>query len=163
MPIDPETVYAIIQDTWTATLGFPVERLNREEPTALGEFSVCVKIAGAWDGEIRLHCSSELARLVATSIFQADADKIGSGEIQDALSELVHIVGGNLKPLLPHPVTLSLPALSEPSDWTQTTPQWQMVCRLSLTSEGHPFTVTLLGDYSAVPKDDPPVQRLSCP
>lgn len=161
MPIDEETVYTIIQDTWTSTLGFPVERLGHDEPSAPGEFTVCVKIAGAWDGEVRLHCSPQLARLIATAIFQVDAGNIGQSEIQDALSELIHIVGGNLKPLLPRPVTLSLPSLSEPGNWAQTTPQWQMVCRLSLMSEGHPFVVSLLGDYSAMGQDECSVQPLT--
>jgi hypothetical protein len=159
MPIAEETVYSIIQDTWASTLGFQVDRLSQEEFSAPGAFTVCVKISGAWDGEVRLHCSSELARLIAQAIFQVDADKIGCGEIQDALSELIHIVGGNLKALLPHPVTLSLPALSESGDWAQTTPQWQMVCRLTLASGGHPFVVTLLGDVAAAAREQPAADR----
>ena len=51
--------------------------------------------------------------LIAAAIFQVEADKAGSYEILDALSELIHIVGGNLKALLPQPVILSLPSLPE--------------------------------------------------
>jgi hypothetical protein len=159
MPIAEETVYRIIQDTWASTLGFQTDRLRHEEFSAPGAYTVCVKISGAWDGEVRLHCSPELARLIACAIFQVDADNIGCGEIQDALSELIHIVGGNLKALLPHPVTLSLPSLTESGNWAQTTPQWQMVCRLTLASEGHPFVVTLLGDVTAAAREQPSVDR----
>ena len=77
----------------------------------------------------------------------------------DALSELTHIIGGNLKALLPQPVTLSLPSLSDLSDWTQTTPQWQMISRLTLMSEGHPFVVTLLGEQPPVACGEPPSAR----
>ncbi len=160
MLIAEETVYRIIQDTWASTLGFQVARLPPEEYSEAGAFTVCVKITGAWDGEVRLHCSQELARSIATAIFQINPENIGSGEILDALSELIHIIGGNLKSLLPHPVTLSLPALSEPGNWEQTTPQWQMVCGLTLVSEGHPFVVTLLGDVAAAARGESPVQRI---
>ena len=137
--------YKIIQDTWTSTLGFQVERPAAAEIPAASVFTVCVIITGSWDGEVRLHCPLPLARLIAAAIFQVDTDKAGGDEIFDALSELIHIVGGNLKALLPKPVALSLLCLLDSADWAQTTPEWQTVCRLTLMSEGHPFVVTLLG------------------
>ena len=142
-------VYRIVQDTWTSTLGFQLDLDAPEELCGDGGYTVCVKITGAWDGEVRLHCPPILARLIAAAIFQVEADKAGDDEILDALSELIHIVGGNLKALLPQPVSLSLPCLLDPTNWAQTTPQWQMVCHLPLLSEGHPFAVTVLGDFPA--------------
>jgi hypothetical protein len=156
MLVTEEILYGIIQDTWTSTLGFQVDRPTLGEFSALGEFTACVKITGAWDGEVRLHCPPPLARLIAATIFQGEADKVGSDEILDALSELIHIIGGNLKALLPQPIILSLPSLPNPTDWAQTTPQWQRVCGLTLLSEGHPFAVTLLGHLSAAGKADAP-------
>jgi hypothetical protein len=159
MLVTEETFYKIVQDTWTSTLGFQVDRPASAEYSAAGEFTVCVKLSGAWDGEVRLHCSPPLARLIASVIFQVEADKTGSDEILDALSELIHIVGGNLKALLPQPVILSLPSLLDPTNWAQTTPQWQIVCRLKLMSEGHPFVVTLLGGLPAAAIEQVPVDR----
>ena len=153
--------YRIIQDTWTSTLGFPVDPAPSVDFSAIGSFTVCVKITGAWDGEVRLHCSLRLARSIAAAIFQVEADNAGNDEILDALSELTHIIGGNLKALLPQPVTLSLPSLPDPSNWAQTTPQWQMVCRLTLLSEGHPFVVTLLGDLPTAPRAETSADRES--
>jgi hypothetical protein len=149
MVVTEGAFYGIVQDTWASTLGFQVDRAAWEDFSAVGAFTVCVKLTGAWDGEVRMHCSLPLARSIAAAIFQVEADKTGSDEILDALSELTHIIGGNLKALLPQPVTLSLPSLPDPTNWAQTTPQWQMVCRLTLLSEGHPFVVTLLGDFPA--------------
>jgi len=146
MLIDAETLYEIIQETWSSTLGFPVDRPGPEELSMANAVTVCVKIGGAWEGEVRLHCSPQLGRLIASTIFQVDSDQVGNDEIFDALSELTHIVGGNLKALLPQPVTLCFPSLADPTNWSQTTPQWQMVCRLVLASRGHPFVITLLGD-----------------
>ncbi len=82
------------------------------------------------------------------------AEKAGSDEILDALSELIHIVGGNLKALLPQPVTLSLPSLLDPADWKQTTTHRQMVSQLTLMSEGQPFVVTIQGSVPAGAKAD---------
>lgn len=102
-----------------------------------------------------------MARLIAAAIFQGEADNAGSEETLDALCELIHIIGGNLKSLLPQPITLSLPSLPDPADWAQITPQWQLVCRLPLVSEGHPFVVALLGDLPAMKDAETPADWLS--
>jgi hypothetical protein len=162
MVVTEGAFYRIIQDTWTSTLGFHVDRSASEEFSAVGVITVCVKILGAWDGEVRLHCSPPLARLIAAAVFQVDDDKVGGNEILDALSELIHIIGGNLKALLPQPVILSLPSLPDLTNWAQTTPQWQMVCRLTLMSEGHPFVVSILGDHSAAARAETPADGESC-
>ena len=158
MLVTEDAFYRIIEDTWSSTLGFQVSRIADGEVSAAGEFTVCVKITGAWDGEVRLHCAPALARLIAAAIFQVEADKAGDDEILDALSELTHIVGGNLKPFLPQPVHLSLPSLIDPADWALTTPQWQLVCRLTLETEGHPFVVTFLGNLAVAVNSGDPAQ-----
>ncbi len=145
MLISEDALYQIIEDTWNSTLGFQVERQLEPGLAAGGGLTVCVKITGAWDGEVRLYCPVPLARLIAAAIFQVDAATAGKDEILDALSELVHIVGGNLKTLLPPPVTLSLPSLCEQTDGMETIPPWQLITTLTLRSHGYPFVLTLLG------------------
>jgi CheY-specific phosphatase CheX len=144
MPITEEAFYQIIQDTWSSTLGFQVDHADSAEFSTDRAVTVCVKISGAWEGEVGLHCSPQLARLIAAAIFQVHADKVGSCEILDALSELIHIIGGNLKALLPRPVELALPTLPDPTPGAKITPPREMVFMLTLQSEGHPFVVTLL-------------------
>ena len=90
-----------------------------------------------------------MARLIAAAIFQVEADFAGTTEILDALSELTHIIGGNLKALLPSPSLFRFPLLPDPPYWTRTTPQWQVVSRLTLESQGYPFVVALLGNQSS--------------
>jgi chemotaxis protein CheX len=159
MLITEDALYQIIEDTWNSTLGFQVERQSGSESVATGALTVCVKITGAWDGEVRLHCPIPLARLIAAAIYQVEGESEGRDEILDALSELVHIVGGNLKTLLPRPVMLSLPSVSDRAEGTQTTPQWQLLSRLTLLSQGYPFVVTLLG---GPPPDGPEGPQVNC-
>ncbi len=151
--------YRIIQDTWASTLGFHVDCSPSAELTAIGALTVSVKITGAWEGEVRLHCPPPLGRLIAAAIFQVEAESAGNDEILDALSELIHIVGGNLKALLPQPVILSLPSLPSPADAAQSMLPPQIVCRLTLTSEGYPFVVTILGDPLAPATVEHPAVR----
>jgi len=138
-----KSFYRIIQDTWLTTLGLPVERLSRPEIPDAMPLIVSVKISGAWEGQVYLQCSAPLARLIAAVIFQIEAEKATSEEILDALSELVHIIGGNLKNLLPRPVELSLPMHFDSVIAIKHIPAEQVVCRLALQTGGYPFGVTL--------------------
>jgi hypothetical protein len=92
MLVSDATFYKIIQDTWTSTLGFEVDRTTSAELRGGGEFIVGVKISGAWCGEVCLHCYFSLARIIAAVIFQIEAKQAGDEEILDALSELGHII-----------------------------------------------------------------------
>jgi chemotaxis protein CheX len=137
-----ESFYQMIQDTWVSTFGIQVERVPSPEPLDDSPITVGVKISGAWYGAVCLQRTVSLGRLVAAVIFQIDGDKAGSEDIVDALGELVHIIGGNLKSLLPQPVTLSLPFRFDSTTTIQSTLGEQMVCRLAVQSSGHPFLVT---------------------
>jgi hypothetical protein len=149
MPVTEERFYQIIQDTWASTLEFPIDWPASADMTPNAALTVRVGISGAWNGEVRLDCPLPLARLIAAAIFQVDADKASTDEILDALSELIHIVGGNLKALLPQPVILSLPSSLEPIHRDETAVQWPTVYRLTLMSEGQAFAVTLQGNLPA--------------
>jgi hypothetical protein len=149
MLLAEDAFYKIIEDTWNSTLGFEVERSNSEAHSDDGEIIACSKVSGAWNGEVHLFCPRPLGRLIAAAFFQVDANKAGNDQILDALSELIHIVGGNLKGLLPQPITLSLPSSEDSGTRPKVIPNAQTVCRLSLTSSGCPFTVSLEGGLPA--------------
>lgn len=152
MLVPDSAFFTIIQDTWAATLGLQVDRRDLKEFSETGAFSVSVRITGAWNGEVRLLCPEPLARLVAGAIFQLEADRVGHDAIVDALSELTHIVAGNLKAFLPQPVSLSLPALpalDNPLSRTQNRPESQVANQLTLETDGHTFVATLLGNIPA--------------
>jgi chemotaxis protein CheX len=161
MPITEDALCQIIQETWNSTLGFQVERRPGSESVAAGTLTVCVKITGAWEGEVSLHCPVPLARLIATAIYQVEGERASREEMLDALSELVHIVGGNLKTLLPRPVMLSLPSISDRTEETgRPTPcQRQLLSRLTLESQGHTFTVTLRGAPLPDGQGEPQITR----
>jgi chemotaxis protein CheX len=161
MLITEDALYQILYDTWNSTLGFQVERQSGRESVARGALAVCVRITGAWDGELRLQCPIPLARSIAAAIYQVEGESAGRDEMLDALSELVHIVGGNLKTLLPRPVMVSLPSVSDRAEetQTQTPPQWQLLSRLTLQSQGYPFVVTLLGGPLPGEHEEPQITR----
>jgi len=147
MQITEHALLQIIEDTWNSTLGFQID-CQPAPPLTAEVLTVRAGISGAWSGEVQLDCPLPLARHVAAAIFQVREENVGREDILDALSELVHIVGGNLKALLPQPAQISLPVASDGTGHSGAS-QAPLISRLALTSSGHPFVVTLRGGPSA--------------
>jgi chemotaxis protein CheX len=74
-------------------------------------------------------------------MFELAADEISPSEISDALGEIANMMGGNVKALLPGPATLSLPSVTEGSDYSITVPGAALACELHLECEGEPLSV----------------------
>jgi chemotaxis protein CheX len=68
-----------------------------------------IQISGQWQGVVALTIDYDLAEELAVKMFSIEKEQVTDGEINDALSEMINIIGGNLKSLLPQPNQLSLP------------------------------------------------------
>ena len=115
MQVDPSSVSKLVQEVWASMLGVDLgdhgESIvaGREERPLQGS----VRFAGAWCGAVLLSCSPQFARTVAAGMFDTEPGSLSTAEVHDALGEIVNVIGGNLKHLLPGPCQLSLPAVRE--------------------------------------------------
>jgi len=148
MLITEDSLLQIIEDTWSSTLGLHVDRQAPSEPLAGDALTVSTRITGEWSGEVQLDCPLPLARLIAAATFQVEAESATHEQIVDALCELVHIVGGNLKPLLPQPVQVSLPEITTAMRERHAPPPASQINRLTLTAAGQSFVMTLRGSVA---------------
>jgi chemotaxis protein CheX len=126
-----DDVRAVTRDVWEACLASAGEPLEDGTPGPLeGEVVLAqIRIAGGWSGAVTLEMSSAAATAAARVML--DARAVDPDEVADAVGELVNIIGGNLKSLVPTPSRLSLPGVSrspEPEDLVGVTEQ----CRLDL-------------------------------
>ena len=71
-----------------------------------------IQISGHWQGVIALKIERDLAQQLAVKMFSMEKGKVTDDEINDALSEMINVIGGNLKSLLPQPNQLSLPMVA---------------------------------------------------
>ena len=104
-----ETIVEMTQEIWTALLADD----GNLHPGGRGggELSATVSISGAWNGTACLTCSETAARHAAGVMFGMTDDEISRDEVFDAIGELINVVGGNIKGILPGPTELSLPSV----------------------------------------------------
>ena len=76
-----------------------------------------IQIAGEWTGSVVLGLSPELAVEAASAMLEIPVQEVAQSDLGDVAAELVNMVGGNLKSLLPGPSYLSLPTIIAGSDF----------------------------------------------
>lgn len=68
-----------------------------------------IRISGGWDGVVVLRMSRAFAEQLAQRLFLLSEGAVVDADVLDVLGEVVNIVGGNVKALLPGENQLSLP------------------------------------------------------
>lgn len=103
-------VQTIANDVWTSFLA-PGSDPVGEVPAPLSGTDLVVgsvAIHGAWQGRVTLELAGATAQSIATVMLDGSA---GPEDVVDAVGELVNMIGGNVKSLMPAPSTLGLPVV----------------------------------------------------
>jgi chemotaxis protein CheX len=111
-------VQAIVEQVWSSFLGESEPLLPRPaEPgrpfAADDAWSAAVSSSGGWDATVTVELSADLACSLTRTMLDLDAaEPAEDADVADAVGELVNMIGGNVKSLMPGPSALSLPAVA---------------------------------------------------
>ena len=136
----------VIHTVWQTMLG---QDINKADLEATGDaddplgMMACIQITGGWDGAITIECTLKLARAIAEEMFGMDPGEAADDEIQDALGEMVNVVGGNVKALLDGGANLSLPSVTSGVSYRVVMPGSEQELALGFLYEGEPVRVGL--------------------
>ena len=114
MPPLEEQITEITRMVFDTVLGLEAVPAEGAAPPvdAPGMLAGAVQISGAFEGTVTVSCTTALAVHAAAILFDVPDGAATESDTRDALSELVNITGGNLKPLVPGPSKLSLPQIA---------------------------------------------------
>ncbi|GAA0903291.1 hypothetical protein GCM10009557_79180 [Virgisporangium ochraceum] len=70
-----------------------------------------VSVTGAWDGQVVVTFSQVAAQRATAALLGLETDEVSAPDVMDAVGELVNIIGGSVKSLMPQPTVLSLPSV----------------------------------------------------
>jgi chemotaxis protein CheX len=138
--IKADQIVQIAGNVWSSFLGMTLREVEATECSADNagrSVSATVHISGGWNGSVILSCSTPLASAAAAAMFQIAAADLDEDEIADAFGELVNMIGGNLKCLLPEPSQLSLPTVSQGSSHVVTIPGARLLQNVELECDGN--------------------------
>lgn len=106
----------ITQCIFATMLNMEMQRVDETESEGSDKLLATIQITGESPCSVVLGLSKGTARASAAAMLQmADADVTDADE-RDVAAELVNMIGGNLKSLLPSPSYLSLPTVVAGTD-----------------------------------------------
>lgn len=134
-------VHAILEEVWRSFLGDEDPLLPADRDHADPGWSAAVTVSGKWEAMVTVELSAGLADEVTRRML--GGSELTEEDIADAVGELVNMIGGNVKSLMPGPSTLSLPMVTSGrvtrgSDTTEN-------CRVDAHWRGLPLAVSVLG------------------
>jgi len=138
-----ESIALLAEDIWLAVLGLPLmpSEAGLAEPAAEDSLTGSVSIRGAWQGVVRIQCSTAFAQRAASVMFGLEPLHIGAEEERDALGELANMVSGNLKAILPGPSRLCIPVVAAGRTELEPDAEFSRVC---LDCEEHPIVLSVV-------------------
>jgi CheY-specific phosphatase CheX len=133
----------VVASVYENMLGLPVRQIPPWQEPLPSPLTGAVYYAGTWQGALFLECALEQARDWAARLMALDPP-VDPEDVRDGLGELANVVAGNLKPLLPPGVGLSLPAVVQGSDFSLRTCGGNPAETLYLADPLGPFRITLV-------------------
>jgi len=107
----------IVEDVFRTMLHVETHPNPGPESAGPSALTSVVQFAGEWKGAVLLQCDEHQACVVASRLIPGIEPARIDADVRDALGEITNMVGGNLKPILPPGVVLSMPSVVEGSDY----------------------------------------------
>jgi CheY-specific phosphatase CheX len=141
-----QEIVALTQSIWRTTLNLAAIPAGAARSSMPGGRTLdgVINITGAWAGALVLQVPEPVARRAAAVMFELAEGAATLEDMQDAVGELTHKTGGNVKALLDGQCQLSLPAVVEGRDYSIRVPGSEAVTRVAFDVGGQPFIVSLL-------------------
>jgi chemotaxis protein CheX len=129
-------------------LNMPLECSDSESQDA-DDVLAMIQITGTFTGSVVLGLSHGAAMQSASTMLAVPLNDVSSADKRDVAAELVNMVGGNLKSLLPGPSYLSLPTVIEGPNARFEIHGAELVDGVLFASDGGPLRVQLYTRSSA--------------
>ena len=150
MPIETDvetmrdSLAEIVQSVFTTMMGLEVARGGLPWHSSSERLTAAVHLAGAWDGAVLFECNRGQACRFAGRFLSADPSDDVDDVVRDVLGEIANMMGGNLKCLLPHGVSLSTPYVVDGGDYNLRFCGSDLCDRLAFDTIEGPVWITLL-------------------
>lgn len=107
----------VVSDVFDSMLRCHAEPAGNSGIAEAGMIIAAVFFAGSWQGAVLFECRRDEALAFASQLMRIDRSAVTDEDAHDALGEIVNMIAGNLKSVLPHGVGLSLPSVVKGKDY----------------------------------------------
>ena len=134
----------IVQDVFETMLRYQIQESSEDYSPRMNLVTSAIFFAGAWKGAVVLECSEGEARFFTECLMGIPRPAYMDDDVRDAMGEVINMIGGNLKSVLPPGVSLSMPSVLEGPDYAYRICGLNQTVRFSFRGEAGPLWVTLV-------------------
>lgn len=135
-------IIGIVTGVLTTMANYEVAASNDTYRPGKGRVTCAVSFAGLWKGMVLIECPLSMAFRITAAFMRVPEPSTFNDDVSDSMGELVNMIGGNLKGVLPQGVILSMPAVVEGSDYSFRTCGASHSIKVSFDSPDGSFWVT---------------------
>ena len=134
-----EAVWSSVLDSDAVPIVLP-RRADSTGPIVMAS----IQISGGWCGAVVLTLGLAATRVAAGRMLDIEPDEVDADELADVAGELVNMIGGGVKSLLPEPCELGLPNVISGDSYSMRLPGCREVSRVDFEWRGSPLAVLIL-------------------
>lgn len=134
----------IVRDVFLTMTSYETTPSHDEYSPSQDRVTCAIFFAGAWQGGVILECTTAMAFEFTSRLMRIPSPDSFNDDVCDALGELVNMIGGNLKSVLPPGSSLSIPTVVEGSNYSLRICGHNRNEKMAFTSLDGPFWVTLV-------------------
>ena len=82
-----------------------------------GQLTSAVHLSGVWNGALLFECDRQQACQFAGRFLSMDPPEAVTDDVRDVLGELANMIGGNMKSAVATGLSLSMPSVTDGSDY----------------------------------------------
>jgi chemotaxis protein CheX len=146
MSVNAEMVAQTVEAVFLAMMDLEVSPGGTPWAPSNDQLTSAVHLSGAWNGALLLECDRRQACQFAGRFLSMDPPEAVTDEVRDVLGELANMIGGNIKSAVAAGLSLSMPSVTDGSDYGLRVYGSEVQDRLAFDSDDGPFWVTLLAE-----------------
>jgi len=138
----------IVVSVFATMLGLEVNECGTPWLPNQEHLAAVLHMAGNWSGAVLLECDRPQACHFASRFLSVERPTSVDDDVRDVLGELVNMIGGNMKCILPPGIQLSMPSVVDGTDYCLRVCGAAIRERLAFQSGEGPIWVTILATRS---------------
>jgi chemotaxis protein CheX len=142
--VSAEMVAQIVESVFITMMNLDVLPSQIPWSPSHDQLTSAVHLSGEWNGAVLFECNRWQACRFAGRFLSMDPPEAVNDDVRDVLGELANMIGGNMKSAVTTGLTLSMPSVTDGSDYGLRVCGSEIQDRLGFECVEGPFWVTLL-------------------
>jgi chemotaxis protein CheX len=142
--VNAEMLAQTVGAVFTAMMDLEVSPGETPWAPSHDQLTSAVHLSGAWNGAVLFECDRQQACQFAGRFLSTETPETVNDDVRDVLGELANMIGGNMKSAMAAGLSLSMPSVTDGSDYGLRVCGSKVQDRLAFDCEDGPFWVTLL-------------------